>query len=135
VNDDILGSLEFGCKVAGAKIIVVLGHTNCGAIKGACDHVEMGHLTSLLEKIKPAVEAETTVLENRTSSNSDFVEKVTTISVERSVQAIIERSSILKEMVENGTCGIIGGSHDIATGEVHFDEHTMMGFAKNPSHR
>lgn len=120
VNEDILGSMEFGCKVAGSKIIVVLGHTKCGAIKGACDHVEMGNLTALLSKIQPAVYDEKTVTENRNSSNSDFVEKVAAINVKRTVHAIMERSPILKEMIEKGEIGIVGGNHNIATGLVTF---------------
>lgn len=120
INDDILGSMEFGCKIAGAKLIVVLGHTQCGAIKGACDHVEMGHLTGLLEKIQPAVHEEKTITENRTSSNDAFVDKVTTISVENTVQAIMDRSPILNAMIEDGKCDIVGGMHNIATGEVTF---------------
>lgn len=120
INEDILGSMEFGCKVAGSKIIVVLGHTKCGAIKGACDHVEMGNLTTLLAKIKPAVDAETLTKENRNSNNAEFVENVTTINVQQTVKAITERSPILKEMVENGEIDIIGGSHNITTGEVTF---------------
>ena len=76
INEDILGSMEFGCKVAGSKIIVVLGHTKCGAVKGACDHVEMGNLTALLSKIRPAVDDEETVTQNRNSSNTEFVEKI-----------------------------------------------------------
>lgn len=126
INEDILGSMEFGCKVAGAKIIVVLGHTKCGAIKGACDHVEMGHLSGLLSKIHPAVNAEHTVAENRTSMNDEFVEKVSTINVKKSVQAIIENSPILKEMIETGACGIVGGTHDIATGKVSFYDDTLI---------
>lgn len=122
LNEDILGSMEFGCKVAGAKIIVVLGHTKCGAVKGACDHVEMGNLTSLLTKIRPAVDDENTVAENRNSGNAEFVEKVAVINVKRTAHAIIERSPILKEMVENGSLNIVGGIHDIASGEVTFYE-------------
>ena len=120
INEDILGSMEFGCKVAGAKIIVVLGHTKCGAVKGACDHVEMGNLTALLTKIRPAVDDESTIKENRNSGNDDFVEKVSVINVKRTVQAIMERSTILKEMIDAGQIGIIGGTHNIATGEVTF---------------
>jgi len=120
INEDILGSMEFGCKVAGSKIIVVLGHTKCGAVKGACDHVEMGNLTALLTKIRPAVDDETTTKENRNSSNEEFVENVSTINVKRTVKAISERSPILKEMIESGQIDIIGGSHNIATGEVTF---------------
>lgn len=122
INEDILGSMEFGCKIAGAKIIVVLGHTKCGAIKGACDHVEMGNLTALLSKIRPAVDDELTVSENRNSSNPEFVEKVSAINVKRTVKSITERSPILREMLENGQIAIIGGVHDITTGVVKFEE-------------
>ena len=122
INEDILGSLEFACKVAGSKIIVVLGHTKCGAIKGACDHVEMGNLTALLSKIQPAVYDEKTVTENRSSNNPDFVEKVAAINVKRTVQGVMERSPILKEMIEKGEIGIVGGTHDLATGHVTFFE-------------
>lgn len=121
INEDILGSMEFGCKVAGSKIIVVLGHTKCGAVKGACDHVEMGNLTALLSKLQPAVYDEQTVTENRNSSNSEFVEKVSAINVKRTVHAIMERSPILKEMIENGEIGIVGGIHDLSTGVVTFN--------------
>ena len=120
INEDILGSMEFACKVAGAKLIVVLGHSKCGAIKGACDHVEMGNLTALLSKIQPAVFDEKSELDNRNSSNSEFVEKVAAINVTRTVQAIVERSPILKEMIGSGEIGIIGGMHTISNGEVIF---------------
>lgn len=122
INEDILGSMEFATKLAGSKIIVVLGHTKCGAVKGACDHAEMGNLTALLSKIQPAVYDEKTETENRNSSNANFVEKVAIINVKRTVQAIFERSPILKEMIEKGEIGIIGGTHDISTGEVTFFE-------------
>jgi carbonic anhydrase len=122
INEDVLGSMEFACKVAGSKIIVVLGHSKCGAIKGACDHVEMGNLTALLSKIQPAVFDEKSEIENRDSSNSVFVEKVAAINVKRNVNAIIERSPILKEMIQNKEIGIIGGMHNIANGEVTFYE-------------
>lgn len=125
INEDILGSMEFGCKVAGSKIIVVLGHTKCGAVKGACDHVEMGNLTALLTKIRPAVDDEKSTIENRNSNNSVFVENVATINVKRTVKSIMERSPILKEMIESGEIGIIGGTHDITTGEVTFYPETM----------
>lgn len=120
VNEDILGSMEFACKVAGSKIITVLGHSNCGAIKGACDHVEMGNLTNLLSKIRPAIDDESTVQEDRHSGNDSFVEKVTLINVKRSMQSIVQRSPILKEMLENGQIMLVGGMHDIASGEVTF---------------
>lgn len=126
INEDILGSMEFGCKVAGAKFIVVLGHTKCGAVKGACDHVEMGHLTSLLSKITPAVEAEKTITENRNAGNGEFVEKVATLNVKKTVTAILERSPIIKSLVESGAIGIAGGMHDIATGQVSFYDETII---------
>ena len=126
INEDILGCMEFGRKVAGSKIIVVLGHTKCGAIKGACDHVEMGNLTALLNKIKPAVDEEQTIKDNRNSGNGEFVEKVGNINVRRSVTSIMEGSTILKEMIENGEIGIVGGTHDITTGLVTFFEDTIF---------
>lgn len=134
INEDILGSMEFACKISGSKIIVVLGHTKCGAIKGACAHVEMGNLTALLTKIQSAVTAEKTVTgEDRSSSNDEFLEKVTAIHVRRTVNDIMERSPILKEMIEEGQCGIVGGNHDISTGRVNFYQDTMLGFfEKNP---
>ncbi|MGO4820302.1 MULTISPECIES: carbonic anhydrase family protein [unclassified Flavobacterium] len=125
INEDILGSMEFGCKVAGAKVIVVLGHTRCGAVKGACDHVEMGNLTALLSKIQPAVYDEKSETADRSSANPEFVEKVAVINVKRSVNAIMERSPILKQMIENGEINIVGGTHDIATGLVTFYEEAM----------
>lgn len=125
LNDDVLGCMEFGCKLAGSKIIVVLGHTKCGAIKGACDHVELGNLTDLLNKIRPAVDAENQTKENRSSTNPEFVNNVTRLHVKRTVNQIMERSPILKEMVEKGEIGIIGGLHDIGTGKVDFDMETL----------
>jgi carbonic anhydrase len=126
INEDILGSMEFACKVAGSKIIAVLGHSKCGAIKGACDHVEMGNLTALLSKIQPAVYDEKSILENRNSQNADFVEKVASINVKRTVNAIMERSPILKEMIAKGEIGIIGGMHNLSDGEVVFYEDTIV---------
>lgn len=122
VNEDILGSMEFGCKVAGAKIIVVLGHTKCGAVKGACDNVALGNLTGLISKIKPAVEQEAITSENRNSSNGVFVENVAELNVRLSVKNILLKSPIIAEMVKNGDIGIVGGIHDITSGEVKFFE-------------
>jgi carbonic anhydrase len=135
VNTDILGSMEFACKVAGSKLIVVLGHTKCGAVKGACDHVEMGNLTELLSKLQPAVyaEQETKQIENRNSKNGIFVENVSTINVKRSVKSIIERSFILEQMVENGEIGVVGAMYDIETGKVEFyDDVEYIRDDKNP---
>ena len=117
--------MEFACKVTGSKIIVVLGHTKCGAVIGACDHIEMGNLTALLTKIRPAIDDETLTKENRNSNNSVFVENVSTINVKRTVKSIMQRSTILKEMIESGQIGIVGGTHDISTGEVTFYPDTM----------
>jgi carbonic anhydrase len=122
VNEDILGSMEFGCKVAGAKIIVVLGHTKCGAVKGACDNVALGNLTGLIEKIKPAVDQEMTTTTNRNSSNSTFVENVAELNVSLSVKNILLKSPIIAEMVKNEEITIVGGVHDISSGEVKFFE-------------
>ncbi|MFZ1751994.1 MAG: carbonic anhydrase, partial [Saprospiraceae bacterium] len=126
INEDILGSMEFATKVAGSKIIVVLGHSRCGAVKGACDHVEMGNLTALLSKIRPAVEDEITVKENRNSGNEEFVEKVSMINVKRTIRAIKERSPILKEMIEQGEIGIVGGNYDVTNGDVEFYSDTLV---------
>ncbi len=122
VNEDILGSMEFGCKVAGAKIIVVLGHTKCGAVKGACDNVTLGNLTGLIAKIKPAVDQEMTIKEMRNSSNAAFVESVAELNVALSVKTILLKSAIISEMVKNDDITIVGGVHDISTGEVKFFE-------------
>lgn len=129
INEDILGSMEFACKVAGTKIIVVLGHSKCGAVKGACDNIEMGNLTALLNKLHAAVKDEKSTIDNRDSSNEPFVEKVTTIHIKNTIHAIMERSPILKELILAGKCGIIGGYHDITSGEVSFYEDTKFGFS------
>jgi carbonic anhydrase len=120
INEDILGSMEFACKLAGSKIIVVLGHSKCGAVKGACDHAEMGNLTALLAKIRPAVDDEVETKDNRTSKNDVFVENVAAINVKRTIKAIMERSTILEHMIVNGEIGIIGGMHDLSTGQVNY---------------
>ena len=125
VNTDILGSMEFACKVAGSKLIVVLGHSKCGAVKEACDHVEMGNLTELLSKIQPAVYQEKETTDNRTSKNSEFVENVAEINVKRSVKNIIERSFVLEQMLEDGQIGIVGAMHDIESGKVIFYDDVM----------
>lgn len=133
LNTDILGSMEFGCKVAGSKLIMVLGHSKCGAVKGACDHVEMGNLTELLSKIQPAVYAETQTKENRNASNGVFVENVAALNVKRTVKSIIERSFILEEMVKNGDIGIVGGYYDIETGMVEiYDDASYINDDQNP---
>ena len=133
VNTDIIGSLEFACKVAGSKLIVVLGHSNCGAIKGACDHIEMGNLTELLSKIQPAVYEERTVTDAqlRNSKNIDFVEQVTALNVKRSVISIVNRSYILEQMIEKGEIAIIGAVHNLETGIVEFLEDSLISCKKD----
>ena len=131
VNEDILGSMEFACKVAGSKFILVLGHTKCGAVKGACDHVEMGNLTTLLAKLQPAVEEEKMIQHERNSNNSEFVENVASINVRRAVKEIMERSPVLREMIENGEIGICGAMYNVETGVVSFYEDTKMIKEKN----
>ncbi len=126
VNTDIIGSMEFACKLAGSKLIVVLGHTKCGAVKGACDHIEMGNLTELLAKLQPAVYQERVTKNDRSSKNSSFVENVSTINVKRSVKNIIERSFILEQMVESGEVGIVGAMYNIETGQVIFYDDAMF---------
>ncbi len=120
VNQDILASMEFACKIAGAKLIVVLGHTECGAIKGACDNLQMGNLDKLFSKIKPAIDAEYATQHNRNSSNALFVKNVTRLNVHHNIFHIAENSEILSDMINNGEVGIIGGVYDIKTGEVKF---------------
>ena len=126
VNEDILGSMEFACNIAGSKLIVVLGHTKCGAIQAACDNVETGNLSTLLNKIQPSVYYEKTVTENRNASNPEFVEKVAEIQVKKSVETVIERSVILREMIENKEVGLIGAIYNVETGEANFLEETFM---------
>jgi carbonic anhydrase len=120
INEDILGSMEFGCKIAGAKIIVVLGHTKCGAIHGACDQLRLGNLTTLLNKITPAIVEEKNTRVNRTSANAEFVQNVTQINVQRNVRLITQQSAIIHQMVHQGEIGIIGAMYNVATGKVEF---------------
>lgn len=122
VNEDILGSMEFACKLAGTKLIVVLGHTSCGAIKGACDDAKMGNLTKLIEKITPAVNAvkEPQDASLRNSKNLDFVDNVSKKNVELTIERIHKESPILTEMEKNGELSIVGAMYDINTGAVDF---------------
>lgn len=124
VNTDVLGSMEFGCALAGSKLVVVMGHSNCGAVKGACDHVEFGNLTELLSKLQPAVYAERSEPDPamRTSQNKSFVDEVTRIHVKRGVKAVVERSFVLEQLVEEGRIGVVGAIHDLGSGEVVFLE-------------
>ncbi len=120
VNEDILGSLEFASKVAGVKLIVVMGHTSCGAIKGACDDAKLGNLTGLVAKIKPAVAAIPNDGKDRSSKNYAFVEQVSERNVHMTVQMIRDKSPVLKEMEAKGEVMIVGAMYDVATGKVKF---------------
>jgi carbonic anhydrase len=122
VNPDILGSLEYGSKVAGTKLIVVLGHTHCGAVKGACDKVTMGNLSQLLAKIQPAVNATpNTHGSDRSSKNHHFVDAVAHENVHLTVKDIMDKSAVLRELAEKGEIKIVGAMLDVETGKVHFD--------------
>jgi carbonic anhydrase len=120
VNDDILGSMEFACKVSGSKLIAVIGHSNCGAIKGAVDGVELGNLTGLLNKIKPAMSQVPASVQPRTSKNLEFVDDVAAANVRLVMQQIREHSPVLREMIDGGQIEIAGGMYDLTTGEIHF---------------
>ncbi len=122
VNEDLLGSMEFACKLAGTKALVVLGHTSCGAVKGACDDAKMGNLTTLLSKIKPAVEAieEPQLASERTSKNSEFVDRVAVRNVEMTLANIRKYSSVLKDMEEAGEIVLVGAMYDVSSGAVTF---------------
>jgi carbonic anhydrase len=120
VTTELLGSMEFASKVAGSKLIVVLGHSECGAIKGACDKVELGNLTSVMKALAPAVDAVPEMGGERSSKNKPFVHAVTEANVRLNVAAIRERSPILADLERSGQLEIVGAMHDIATGEVTF---------------
>ncbi len=122
LNDDILGSMELACKIAGSKLIVVLGHTNCGAIIGACNNIVLGNITGLLNKIKPAIEQETETKIDRNEKNEVFLRNVTVNNVFITVNKIKEQSNILSEMEQTGQIKIIGGLYDVDTGQVIFFE-------------
>lgn len=122
VNDDILGSMEFACAVAGSKLLVVLGHTGCGAIKGACDKAELGNLTGLLHKIEPAIDSATAIEGEPNSSNTAFVNEVAKINVVKSMEAILSHSPVLKKLIDDGEIAMVGGLYDVGTGEATFFE-------------
>ena len=120
-NEDILGSLEFACKLAGSKVIVVMGHTSCGAVKGACDNAELGNLTQMLDKIQPAVKAvRTKPGEKRTSKNLSFVNRVAKKNVKLTIKDIKKNSPVLNEMCDNGDIDIVGAMYSVETGAVTF---------------
>lgn len=123
INDHIIGCMEFSCKLAGAKLIVVMGHTSCGAVKGACDNVELGKFTALLKKLEPAIKSTITPEgTDRSSKNLDFVDRVAQKNVELTIENIKEQSHILNEMIENNEIALVGAMHDISSGIVRFEE-------------
>jgi carbonic anhydrase len=119
VNDDLLGSLEFACAVSGAKVLLLMGHTACGAIKGAIDDVEMGNLTGLLARIKPAITA-TTFAGDKSSKNAAYVDAVARSNVRLGIENVRRRSPILADLEKNGTIAMVGAMYDLATGTVQF---------------
>lgn len=124
-SDKAIGSLEFGCKYLGSKLVVVLGHSNCGAVKAACDNFKDGHIGEITNLIKPAVRLEKSVLEQRDSSNAEFVAKVCEISVQVQMDEIVHSSEILQDMLANRQIAIVGGIYDLATGNVHFMDNAL----------
>ena len=122
LNEDILGSMEFATKVVGTKIILVLGHTKCGAIVGACNNVELGNLTKVLDKIKPAIEAENITQSERTGANVAFVNNVTENNVHLNIAKIKKESPIIAELESSGAIKIVGGIYNVETGKVSFYE-------------
>lgn len=130
-SENIVGSLEFATAIAGSKLILVLGHTGCGAIKGACDNVEFGNLTALLKKIRPSVDQETTITDDRSSKNPAFVNAVAEINVKNTVKEILHTSPAIRELVEKGQIGIASAMYDVATGKVTFHEDEAIIFEKD----
>ncbi len=120
ISDGILGSLEYAAAVVGSKLIMVMGHTNCGAIKGACDNVKMGHITSLLDHIAPAIEMGKKLHQDQSSANPDYVADVTKFNVHHSISEILRRSEIISALVAQGKVAIAPAMYDVATGKVSF---------------
>lgn len=128
-SDKAIGSLEFGSKYLGAKLIVVMGHTSCGAVKAACDDFKDGHIGEIINMIKPSIRHEKTVdvAEDRCSKNADFVQKVCELNVKYQIDSILRCSDILEDMTQAKEVGIVGAVYDIATGKVRFMEDTFIG--------
>src|SRR5574344_402029 len=120
INEDILGSMEYACSIAKSKIIVILGHTQCSAVINACNQLEFGHLTSLLQKLEPAIHAETTTVHNRNGGNLDFVNKVCEHNIHQSIQQIRDQSPILCQLENEGALIVVGGLYQVETGIVRF---------------
>jgi carbonic anhydrase len=123
LDDEILGSMEFACKVAGAKLIAVIGHSHCGAVKGACSGAQLGHLTGLLNKIQPSVAEAKTKLLGVAVTDGKFIEEVAELNVQHVVEQIREQSPVLRELIDSGQVGIVGGIYDLDSGKVQFFNH------------
>jgi carbonic anhydrase len=124
-SDKGIGSLEFASKYLGSKLIVVLGHTSCGAVKAACDNFREGHIGEIINHIRPAVRKEKTVVENRDSSNEDFLAKVCELNVKTQIKQILHSSDIIEDLLSEHQIGLIGAIYDVASGEVKFLEDTF----------
>jgi carbonic anhydrase len=122
LNDDIVGSMEFACKIAGSKIVIVLGHTKCGAVKGACDDVKLGNLTGLLQKLKPAVKAAAESRQERSFDIAALVEDAARFNVMQTINEIPDRSPILSDLIEEGKIILVGAMYNVETGLVEFYE-------------
>ena len=123
LDDEILGSMEFACKIAGAKLIVVVGHSHCGAVKGACSGAQLGHLTGLLEKIQPSVAAAKEKLPGVAATDGKFIEEVAALNVHHVLQQIREQSPVLRELIDSGQVALVGGIYDLDSGKVQFFNH------------
>ncbi len=119
-DEGVIGGIEYACKVAGAKVIIVLGHTDCGAVKSACDNVKLGNITYVMDEIKPAVDSVKGIAGERNSANKDFVKEVTKKNVQLTMKKILEDSEIISEMAKEGKVKIIGAVYDVKTGKVEF---------------
>ena len=115
--------MEFACKVAGAKLIAVIGHSHCGAVKGACSGAQLGHLTELLEKIQPSVAEAKQKLPGVAATDGKFIEEVAELNVHHVLQQIREQSSVLRELIDSGQVGLVGGIYDLNSGKVQFFNH------------
>jgi len=120
ISEDVIGSMEFACKLAGSKLIVVLGHSKCGAITGACKETKLGHLTNLLEKVSPSIEY---VKEHHTDTDVKSVEGINLVAsrhVEHTMEEVLDKSQVLRDMYERGEIGVLGAFYNVETGEVDF---------------
>lgn len=127
INSDVLGGMEFGTKITGAKLVVVLGHTSCGAIKGACFHDELGNLTGLLDKIKPAVSMVKRRDAEKTCDDAGVLDEIALENVRNAIDSIKKDSPVLMSLIQSGEVGLVGGMHNLATGEVtFFEDHALL---------